>query len=287
MLADEVTWKRVTGTVAASRSSTLIPAALQPTMTARLSTRAARLVSREVVTVDPFSKVEAQAMDRRTASSGLMSTLARPWTPSRPNSERAPHRLPHDGRVDGGPGLDRLERVDLDPGLDLGVGPDEALVAEHHPLLAAHPLAQVGAPAEHAAVDAHARARGRCCRGPPSAGGRRCRRSGRSGPRVQYWPRRAPGPTTQLSPMTAGPSMTTLGSISAPLPSHTRGPELEAVDVHLDLLVQDVLVGLEVGLEGAHVLPVAVGHVAEQRPSRRPAPRGRTRRRSPPAGPRG
>ncbi len=89
-LEDEVTWKRVTGTVAASRSSTLMPAALQPTMMARLRTRAARLVSRDVVTVAPFSKVEAQANERRTASSGLMSTLARPDTPSRPNSERAP-----------------------------------------------------------------------------------------------------------------------------------------------------------------------------------------------------
>ena len=29
-------------------------------------------------------------MERRTASSGLMSTLARPCTPSRPKSERAP-----------------------------------------------------------------------------------------------------------------------------------------------------------------------------------------------------
>ena len=90
MLAEEVTWNRVTGTVATSRSSTLTPAALQPTMMARLSTRAARLVSREVVIVAPFSKVEAQAIDSRTASSGLMSTLARPRTPSRPNSDRAP-----------------------------------------------------------------------------------------------------------------------------------------------------------------------------------------------------
>ena len=80
-LDPERTWKRVTGTVATSRSSTLTPAALQPTMMARLSTRAARLVSREVVTVEPFSRLLAQAMDRRTASSGLMSTLARPVTP--------------------------------------------------------------------------------------------------------------------------------------------------------------------------------------------------------------
>ena len=32
----------------------------------------------------------AHAMTSRTASSGLMSTLARPRTPSRPNRERAP-----------------------------------------------------------------------------------------------------------------------------------------------------------------------------------------------------
>ena len=46
---------RVTGTVATSRSSTLTPAALKPTISARLSTRAARLVSREAATVAPFS----------------------------------------------------------------------------------------------------------------------------------------------------------------------------------------------------------------------------------------
>ena len=40
--------------------------------------------------------------------------------------------------------------------------------------------------------------------------------------------------------------------------------QLEAGDVHLDLAVEDVLVGLEVGGRGADVLPVAVGHVAEQ-----------------------
>src|SRR5664280_323970 len=90
MLDDDVIWNLVTGTVAASRSSTLTPAALQPTMMARFNTRAARLVSRDVVTVAPFSKVDAQAIERRTANSGLMSTLASPCTPSRPNSDRAP-----------------------------------------------------------------------------------------------------------------------------------------------------------------------------------------------------
>ena len=86
----ERTWWRVTGTVAASRSSTFTPAALQPTITALLSTRAALDVSREAVMVEPFSRVPAQAMDRRMTSSGLMSTFARPVTPVRPNKDLAP-----------------------------------------------------------------------------------------------------------------------------------------------------------------------------------------------------
>ena len=45
---------------------------------------------------------------------------------------------------------------------------------------------------------------------------------------------------------------------------HPRA-ELESVDVHLHPLVEDVLMGLEIGLEGADVLPVAVGHVPEER----------------------
>jgi len=71
----------VTGTVAASRSSTLQPAAVIPTMTARLRTRAARLESREVVMMEPFGRTEAYAMATRMASSGERSTLARPETP--------------------------------------------------------------------------------------------------------------------------------------------------------------------------------------------------------------
>ncbi len=89
-LRPERTWKRVTGTVATSRSSTFTPAALQPTIMARLSTRAARDVSREAVMVLPFSSVLAHAIDSRMTSSGLMSTLARPVTPRRPKRVRAP-----------------------------------------------------------------------------------------------------------------------------------------------------------------------------------------------------
>ena len=52
--------------------------------------RAARLESRDVMTVESFLSVVAQAMATRAASSGVMSTLARPATPSRPNRLRAP-----------------------------------------------------------------------------------------------------------------------------------------------------------------------------------------------------
>ncbi len=84
------TWWRVTGTVASSRSVTLTPTELHPTMRARLSTRATRLVSREAVMYEPFSKPDAHALAKRTANSGLMSTLAIPCTPPGPKRLREP-----------------------------------------------------------------------------------------------------------------------------------------------------------------------------------------------------
>jgi hypothetical protein len=50
-----------------------------------------------------------------------------------------------------------------------------------------------------------------------------------------------------------------------PLPQPDPRPHLEATHVDLDLAVEDVLVGALVGLQAADVLPVAVGHEAEQR----------------------
>ena len=82
--------KRVTGTEAISRSSTLMPDALSPAIIARLSMRAERDESRDVMTVEPFLSVVPHAIASLTASSGLMSTLARPATPSRPKRLRAP-----------------------------------------------------------------------------------------------------------------------------------------------------------------------------------------------------
>ena len=56
------------------------------------------------------------------------------------------------------PVLDRLEGVDLDPGVHHGVLADEALVAEHHPLLDPGAPAQVAAATDRAAPHPDARA---------------------------------------------------------------------------------------------------------------------------------
>ena len=74
----------VTGTVAASRSSTLQPAAVMPTIAARFNIRAARLESRDVATVAPLGSVVAYARATRSATSGERSTFAMPATPYRP-----------------------------------------------------------------------------------------------------------------------------------------------------------------------------------------------------------
>ena len=83
------TWKRVSGAVASSRSITLMPARFKPAMIARFNARAVRLVSRLVVTTEPFGSDVPYASARRTATSEVMSTLASPRTPRRPNSVRA------------------------------------------------------------------------------------------------------------------------------------------------------------------------------------------------------
>src|SRR5579859_7894914 len=77
-----------TGSGRASRSTTLIALALSAPCTARLSARAARDTSRDVVTAEPFFKVVAYALASRTQSSGVISTLTRPDTPRGPNKVR-------------------------------------------------------------------------------------------------------------------------------------------------------------------------------------------------------
>ena len=56
-----------------------------------------------------------------------------------------------------------------------------------------------------------------------------------------------------------------IGVDLGPLPEPHTVLELEPVDLDMDVAVKDVLVGPDVGLERADVLPVAVDHRAEQR----------------------
>jgi hypothetical protein len=56
----------------------------------RLMMRAAVVASREATTTERFGRVLANAMARRTAVSGVMSTFTSPETPRSPNRARAP-----------------------------------------------------------------------------------------------------------------------------------------------------------------------------------------------------
>ena len=154
--------------------------------------------------------------------------------------------------------------------------PDETALAEHRLGLAADPLAQVAGPADHRTLDPRAGAQVAL-----SAITER-RISAPSAirtfePRTVYSPRTTPAPTEQLSPMTAGPSTTALGSTVGALAQPDARPQREPVDLDLDRAVEDVLVGLEVGLDGAHVLPVALGDVAVDGAARPRGPPGRPR----------
>src|SRR5262249_32515228 len=85
-------------------------------------------------------------------------------------------------------------------------------------------------------------------------------------PITLYSRRLAPASIFAYSPMQTGPFSSASGSTSPPSPPHPRARrELEPGDVDLDLAVEHVGLGLEVGLERADVLPVAVGHVAVDR----------------------
>ena len=144
------------------------------------------------------------------------------------------------------------------------MGAHQALVPQHGALFATHPRAQVGTAAQHAAVDAHPRAEvgvvvhdrpldRRVVADPdvPPEGAVPAEARPRADHTVVTDDRRSVDDHARVD----------FGPFAEP---HPRA-ELEAADVHLDQLVEDVLVGLEIGLEGPDVLPVAVGHVPEQR----------------------
>ena len=157
------TWKRVSGTVASSMSSTLTPERLMPAMSARLSARAMRLVSRLVVMVAPFGIDVLYAIARRTTTSGLTSTLASPRTPRRPNSVRAP-RLSHTiDDVTTAPDSTVLNGYTLTFGLITASWPTKHSSPTTVPSSTRTCDAQVGVAPDHAA--AQVRAAGRRTRG--------------------------------------------------------------------------------------------------------------------------
>ena len=126
--------------------------------------------------------------------------------------------------------------------------------------------------------------RGRSCRGRRPARGRRRPARGRWCRAPCTGPRRTPASMRQFSPMTAGPDDGGLGVDLGPLPHVDAVAHLEAGDLDAHPAVEDVLVGPQVGLERADVLPVALGDGAEERLARRRAAPGTPRRRSRPSG---
>jgi len=82
--------KRTAGAGASSRSSQSTPVAFSPATRTRLSARDTLLASRASVTLDPFLRVEPNAIASLRASSGVTSMLARPVTPCSENKVRAP-----------------------------------------------------------------------------------------------------------------------------------------------------------------------------------------------------
>ena len=87
-------------------------------------------------------------------------------------------------------------------------------------------------------------------------------------PSTVYGPRRTPASMRQFSPITAGPDHGGVGVDLGPLPHVDAVAHLEAGDLDVDAAVEDVLVRGQVALEGADVLPVALGDGAVERLAR-------------------
>ena len=173
--------------------------------------------------------------------------------------------LPHDGGVDDGARLDRLVREDLDARPDLGVRPHETTLAEHRLGLASDPLTEIARPADHRTLDPRACPQIAIAQDHAAADLRA----------VGYPHVRAEDRVLAEDDARANGAVVADhgGSVhhgarvdrGAPAQPHAR-PQREPLDLDLDAAVQDVLVRPEVGLGGAHVLPVALGDVAVEGP---------------------
>ena len=160
--------------------------------------------------------------------------------------------------------LDRLEGVHLDPRIDDGVLADEGLVAEDDAFLQAGAPAQVAGAAHDRPAQAHARAEvDVVVYHRPLDEGVRPDPHVRTEHGVLGQPGAGIDPAVVADDGRAVHVRRRIDLRTLPEPDAVTQPEAGDVDDHLG--VEHVLVGLDVGVEGADVLPVPLGHVAEQR----------------------
>ena len=256
------TWKRVSGTVASSMSSTLTPERLSPPISARLSARATRLVSRLVRDGGALRQRGAVGHREPDRDLGVDVDVGEAAHAAAAEQRARAAALPHDRRRDDRARLDRLERVHLHVRVDDRVLADEALVADHRALLDAHVRAQVGVAPDHAAAQVRAGARRTRGRGTTARSRNASAFTMTSVPSTVYGPDVRAGLDAAVVADHDRAVDPGLGADLDVAADPAAVAEPEAVDVDLHPAVEDVGVGADVGLERADVLPVAVGHVA-------------------------
>ena len=180
--------------------------------------------------------------------------------------------FPDDAGVDHRARLDGLERVDLDPGGQVGLRLDHALVADHRAFLDPGGRHHVGVLADDAAAQGdplpdvdvvvhHRPVQERAFLDHHVAA--------QHGELAQFGARLHLGVVADADRPGQHRLRVHLGALGHPYP----GRHLEPVDIGVHPAGQHVGLDLQVALVGAHVFPVAVGDVAEQR--RAPLEQGR------------
>ena len=236
-------------------------------MSARWIMRQASADARLATTRSPRRSAVPSAAASRTAVSGVRSTFTRPGGAVPAERRAGRPRLPHDALVDLGAGLDLLERVDPDAGEDARLGPDRHLVADRDALVDAHVVADVASAAEDRALDDRAAAEVRAGVDDAALTTRAPSRTVTPRERTEYGAdRRAVGDPAvradERRPDDPSTSSMSTSSLTQTLPRSWRPGNVE-----VDAAVERVEVRLAELLEVADVLPVAVEHVAVDRPA--------------------
>ena len=233
-------------------------------MMARLRARETRLASLPRVTLRPLLEGRAEGGGHPQDHLGGQVDVADAGDAGFVEQRAGAPALPDDRLGDDRSGFDRLIGIYLYIRLKDGVVADVGVVAHDHPVLDPATLLDVGAAPDHAAAQA----------GPgPDVGVVVDDRPVQEGVALHDHARADHGVLAQAGARLDlgevadehGGGQDGVGVDLGPLPQPDPGPDLEPAQVDLDLAVEDVLVGSLVGLQAADVLPVAVGHEAEQR----------------------